>query len=228
METSADFEAVHLSDIVKFSEANIPDTSFANGFDDKLFIQTLGADGLRFRLRDGVWRHLPPVECSNVVDWEGAGDWTTAAFLSHLAAGDKTFRDLTGDDVAAALTAAQTVAAQSVCFLSSKGMIHAAGNDFDDRTGLLNRKDIRSNFSQEPVTFVEKLPGADEGAEGVYSDGFFLLDFVDGVEDDFSQMHCLLRCGSPLNLQDFYEMFGVYDRDGDRLLRMLDLLVKDR
>ena len=31
---------------------------------------------------------LPPVANDNVVDWEGAGDWTTSAFLNALAEAD--------------------------------------------------------------------------------------------------------------------------------------------
>ena len=124
IETKADLESVALSDIVKFSGENIPDTSFTDRFPDKLFIQTLGADGARFRLRRGNWVHADPVPCSNVVDWEGAGDWTTAVFLTRLADADKPFESLDDDTVADCLKAAQTVAAESVRFLSSKGMIN--------------------------------------------------------------------------------------------------------
>jgi len=126
METNADLEAVSVSDVVKFSGENIPDVSFTERFPDKLFIQTLGPDGVRFSLRGGPWRAVPPADCRNVVDWEGAGDWTTAAFLTQLAASGKEFRELDEEDVADALEAAQAVAAQSVRYLSSKGLIHAA------------------------------------------------------------------------------------------------------
>jgi sugar/nucleoside kinase (ribokinase family) len=126
MECGADLDAVNVSDIVKFSGENIPDVSFTERFPDKLFIQTLGPDGARFSLRGGPWRAVPPADCRNVVDKEGAGDWTTAAFLTQLAASGKEFRELDEEDVADALEAAQAVAAQSVRYLSSKGLIHAA------------------------------------------------------------------------------------------------------
>ena len=121
----ADLDAIAVSDIVKFSGENVPDTSFTDRYSDKLFVQTLGAEGLRFRLRGGGWVHVPPVECVDVVDWEGAGDWTTSAFLTKLAAIDKPFAQLTEMDITAALKAAQAVAAQSVRYLSSKGLIHS-------------------------------------------------------------------------------------------------------
>lgn len=123
--TKADLEAVEASDIVKFSGENIPDMSFTDRFDDKLFVQTLGAEGLRFRLRGGGWTVVPPVACEEVVDWEGAGDWTTSAFLNRLAELDKPFAEFTEQDVAEALAAAQVTAAKSVRYLSSKGMIHS-------------------------------------------------------------------------------------------------------
>lgn len=127
--TNADFDAVAASDIVKFSGTHVTDLSFTDRFPDKLFIQTLGEDGLRFRLRGGRWVDVPPVPCRDVVDWEGAGDWTTSAFLTQLAALDKPFGELDEDDVRSCLEAAQTVAARSVCFLSSKGLISAMNNN---------------------------------------------------------------------------------------------------
>ena len=124
--STADFDAVAASDIVKFSGENVPDVSFTDRFPDKLFIQTLGGEGIRFRLRDGGWIHVPPKDCEDVVDWEGAGDWTTAAFLNRLAAMGIPFAGLTEASLVEALEAAQVVASKSVRFLSSKGLIHEA------------------------------------------------------------------------------------------------------
>lgn len=84
-------------------------------------------------------------------------------------------------------------AAQSVCFLSSKGLIHeadkGAGGDLYE---LMNRKDILSNFSDEPVCFTRKMPEHDTASTGAYSDGISLFDLVAGVEDDISQMYGIL------------------------------------
>ena len=122
-----DFESVRLSDVIKFSGENVPDSSFVDDYKDKLFIQTLGGDGLRFNLRGEGWVNLPPVENDNVVDWEGAGDWTTSAFLNELAKADAlSIKRLTADVVKAALEKAQIVASKSVSFMGSKGMINQA------------------------------------------------------------------------------------------------------
>ena len=123
--TKADFESVALSDIVKFSGQNIPDVSFTDQYGNKLFIQTMGKDGLRFNLRGEGWVCLPPASNNYVVDWEGAGDWTSAAFIDALGkSGPLTFGSLTADRVRNALSEAQRVASRSVSYLGSKGMIH--------------------------------------------------------------------------------------------------------
>ena len=125
-------ESVEVSDIVKFSSQNIPDVSFTDAYPGKLFIQTMGSEGLRFRYGGGEWITLHPVHCGKVVDTEGAGDWTSSAFLSALASAVESKEALFSMDraeaegiVRRALENAQKTASRSVGFLSSKGMIHA-------------------------------------------------------------------------------------------------------
>lgn len=116
---------VEVADIVKFSAEKITDESWMEKFDDKLFIRTMGEKGVAFRLRGGEWTVVPPVANDNVVDWEGAGDWTTSALIAELCkGGHMKVSELTDEIVRAALEEAQKVASRSVSFLSSKGMIH--------------------------------------------------------------------------------------------------------
>jgi hypothetical protein len=64
------------------------------------------------------------VENENVVDWDGAGDWTTSTFLNALAEADAlSIKRLTADVVKDALEKAQVMASKSVSFMGSKGMI---------------------------------------------------------------------------------------------------------
>ena len=120
----ADFESIAASDIIKFSGENVKDVTFVKDYRDKLFIQTLGSDGLRFNLRGEGWVNLPPVENENVVDRDGAGDWTTSTFLNALAEADAlSVKRLTTEVVKEALEKAQIVASKSVSFIGSKGMI---------------------------------------------------------------------------------------------------------
>ena len=123
---NADIQSVKYSDIVKFSNQNIPDTDFTDAFGDKLFIQTLGADGLRFNLRGEGWVTLPPVRCEHVADWEGAGDWTTSMLIHGLCArGILSVDAMTRGNITEVLQNAQEVASRSVAYLGSKGIIHA-------------------------------------------------------------------------------------------------------
>lgn len=118
--TKADLECVSLSDIIKFSDESVPDTSFADGFRDKLFVQTRGQDGLRFKYRDGEWKTLPGIPNKNVVDTEGAGDWTTAVIIESIARSGKPFDDLDEEDIIGILMKAQRVASEKVSYLGSK------------------------------------------------------------------------------------------------------------
>ena len=119
--TKADLECVSLSDIVKFSDENVPNTSFADAFNDKLFVQTRGKDGLCFKLRDGEWKVLAGIPNDNVVDTEGAGDWTTATIIYGIVRSGKSFAELNEEDLIPILMEAQRFASEKVSYLGSKG-----------------------------------------------------------------------------------------------------------
>lgn len=126
--TNPDLEAVRVSDIVKFSDENVPDVSFVDAFPDKVFIQTMGAKGLRIKYKKQPWHVIDNTvpDYGKVVDTEGAGDWLTAAFLNELfLLGVKSFKSLNHSLAITAAAHAMYTAAKSVRYLGSKGMIHA-------------------------------------------------------------------------------------------------------
>ena len=116
--SNADFEAVAVSDIIKFSEENIPDVSFTEAYQDMVFIQTMGPKGVRFKYKGKPWKVIEaePVEC--VVDTEGAGDWFTASLINNLAE--------SGDFSMDVVKKAQECSRRSIAFLGSKGLIQEA------------------------------------------------------------------------------------------------------
>ena len=117
--------AVAASDIVKFSNERHPDVSFTDGFTDKLFIQTMNQEGLRYRLREGEWKQLAPVWNPNAIDGEGAGDWTSSAFINALCKHDlPTISDMEESVLVECLMEAQQVASESVSYIGAKGLIH--------------------------------------------------------------------------------------------------------
>ncbi len=120
-------KAVEVSDIVKFSHEKVDDTSFTSQYTDKLFIRTMGAEGLEFNLCGQGWIKVASVPNDNVVDWEGAGDWTTSQFIASLCERDiLSISLMTTDIVRKCLEIACTTASRSVSYLGSKGMIDNA------------------------------------------------------------------------------------------------------
>lgn len=120
-------KAVEISDIVKFSHEKVSDISFTTQYTDKLFIRTLGADGLEFNLCGKGWTKVASVPNENVVDWEGAGDWTTSQFIACLCERDiLSIKQMTVEVIRECLEIACETASRSVSYLGSKGMIDAA------------------------------------------------------------------------------------------------------
>jgi fructokinase len=121
-----------------FSES-LGKTSFT-----QLRIVTEGKQGARFRVSRGGWKRLGafPVD---VVDAAGAGDWTTAGFLSRLAAGVGALPSLVEDAdlVADALRFGQALAATSCGFKGARGLASMGRRRVLSRAnGLLSAKEI--------------------------------------------------------------------------------------
>lgn len=118
--SNADLEAVSVSNIIKFSDENIPDVSFADAYNDKLFIQTMGAKGVRFKYKDKPWETIEGIPNDNVVDTEGAGDWFTSVFIFQIAE----LIEQEPFNLYGAIHSAMELASRSVGHLGSKGLIH--------------------------------------------------------------------------------------------------------
>lgn len=117
--------AVEVSDIVKFSNEKHADVSFTEGYTDKLFVQTLNQDGLRYRLRNGEWKNLAPVWNPNAKDGDGAGDWTSSTFIHVLGQhGLPRINDLMVSVLEDCLMEAQRAASESISYIGAKGLIH--------------------------------------------------------------------------------------------------------
>ena len=100
----------------------IKDVSFVDSYTDKLFIQTMGADGLRFKLLGGDWIKLDPIVNPDYKDYEGAGDWTSSTLIAALCSkGMLKVKDMTEEAVKEVLMMAQTMASYSVGFV---GRLH--------------------------------------------------------------------------------------------------------
>ena len=117
---------VKASDVVKMSGQYVQDLSFADAYQDKLFIQTMGEKGLQFKLGGGKWIKLDPITNPDYKDYEGAGDWTSSTLIAAFCAkGMLKVKDMTEEAVKDVLMKAQQMASYSVGFVGSKGLIHA-------------------------------------------------------------------------------------------------------
>ena len=126
---NAELDAIKASDIIKFSDENVPDVSFADDFRDKVFIQTMGARGVRYKYKSRPWVFIEGKRNDNVVDTEGAGDWFTAAFLNELGDRDSfSIGGYTSVEYGDMMREAQEMASRSVGYLGSKGMFSGASS----------------------------------------------------------------------------------------------------
>ena len=116
-------ESLEFAHIIKMSDARVTldqADEFVHNNPDKLFIQSMGAQGVRFSLNGQKWITVPAVP-AKVVDTEGAGDAMTAAFINALPVLD--VASLTTDQVRTALETAQQASAQAISYIGAKGHI---------------------------------------------------------------------------------------------------------
>ena len=124
--TNADLESVEYSDIIKFSDENVPDVSFVDNFPGKVFIQTMGAKGVRYKYKSQPWEVVEALPVRDVVDTEGAGDCFTATFINAIAESG-----LTPSTIPAAISSAMAAASRSVGYLGSKGFLAFSPNKWN-------------------------------------------------------------------------------------------------
>lgn len=122
-------EAWAVSHVVKYSHerlADLPD-SLEFGTNQLLQVETLGADGLRYRAKFGKrvtspWKTLDALKAPALIDTAGAGDWCTAGLLHRLGReGAEGFRAVKPPDVEAALRYGQALAAWNCGFVGARG-----------------------------------------------------------------------------------------------------------
>ena len=116
--TNADLDAIKASDIIKFSDENVPDVSFVDNYHGKLFIQTMGPKGVRYKYKNQPWEVVEALPIQNVVDTEGAGDCFTASFINAIAESG-----LKRSSILSAISTSMTNASRSVSYFGSKGFI---------------------------------------------------------------------------------------------------------
>lgn len=119
-----------VADIVKYSKERIRKAPTPGGSTQpRLEIQTLGADGLRYRLRKSgsrKWNCLPAVPVAGFKDAAGAGDWCSAGILHALGRGGRApFLRASESTIQKALRYGQALAAINCLYAGARGSMYA-------------------------------------------------------------------------------------------------------
>jgi fructokinase len=123
-------QAAVFSDVVKFSrESGVTASEWLppRNASTRVVIETLGGDGLKYRLRGehrrwSRWKHVPAIASANVVDTAGAGDWCTAGVIEELARTPAPIR-WAPPSIERALAFGQALAAVSLSFHGPRGVL---------------------------------------------------------------------------------------------------------
>ncbi|MBY0508597.1 MAG: hypothetical protein K2P94_00460, partial [Rhodospirillaceae bacterium] len=125
-------EAMKIAHVIKYADqrfASIPE-AMSDASSILVEIQTSGSKGLKFRHKLGrgisAWRDVEPFDAPKLVDTCGAGDWCTAGFISHCAAGGlKGLRHGGVMGIQSALGYGQAMAAWNCGFEGARGGMYA-------------------------------------------------------------------------------------------------------
>jgi sugar/nucleoside kinase (ribokinase family) len=118
-------EALRLAHVVKYARNRVDELVDANS-EVLLEVQTLGAEGLRYRHRSqgelSSWRRLRAMPAPKLADACGSGDWCSAGLLWSLGAGGAAGLMLAErDHIEAALQCGQALAAWNCGFEGARG-----------------------------------------------------------------------------------------------------------
>lgn len=122
-------ECLALADIVKFSHERI--NNYSEIFPEanaSLEIETLGRDGLQYRLKsdkNNHWKNVPSFMFDVIVDSAGAGDWCTAGIINELGFnGITSFRESTEEDIIRALKIGQALGGINCKYDGARGIMY--------------------------------------------------------------------------------------------------------
>lgn len=138
-------EALTIAHIVKYADERLATAEGVMGAGSAtlLEVQTLGADGLRYRHRldrtPSEWAHLDSVAAPRLADTCGSGDWCTAGLVSKIAAkGAEGLRAGDLHSIKEALRFGQALAAWNCGFEGARGGMYAVDRPtFDEQIAAL-------------------------------------------------------------------------------------------
>ncbi|MDP3072369.1 MAG: carbohydrate kinase family protein [Opitutaceae bacterium] len=128
-------DCLAVSDIVKYSKDRIsepPRNPVSRS--PRLEIQTLGKDGLRYRLKagnhPGQWKTMTAFTVDSLVDSTGCGDWCSAGVINKLCRdGREKFLERDDSEIAAALRYGLALAAINCQYQGARGPMYHLSRD---------------------------------------------------------------------------------------------------
>lgn len=133
----------------------------------KLVVETLGSEGLRYRLQKNEkcseWKLLPPFSVRNLKDAAGAGDWCTAGLIHMLIKGKTSLEQVSEKKIITALRYGQALSALNCGFEGARGVMYGIK---------------KTNFNKD----VQSILRREESCHAV------LESFSSGTKDS---MHCV-------------------------------------
>jgi fructokinase len=131
-------KAIGLCDILKYSnERTRHSPQIAYESYAMLVVETLGPEGLRFRLRRsekyGQWKLIPSFLVRNLKDAAGAGDWCTAGLIHMLASSRTRLDRMSEKKIAEALRYGQALSALNCGFEGARGAMYGIQKSHFDK-----------------------------------------------------------------------------------------------
>jgi len=121
--------AINLCDILKYSNERAKhSTQTAYESQAKLVVETLGQEGLKFRLRRNEkcsqWKMIPSFHVPNLKDAAGSGDWCTAGMIHILTTSKSHINCIEENKVVDALRYGQALSALNCEFEGARGAMY--------------------------------------------------------------------------------------------------------
>lgn len=161
-------EALQIAHIVKYSKQRLATAEGAMQGDSAtlLEVQTLGAEGLRYRHRLGRtpsnWAQLNAVPAPMLADACGSGDWCTAGLVAKVATGGQAgFRSVGAAAIRRALRYGQALAAWNCGFEGARGGMYAVEREifeFQIKALLSKRKVVVTEIADADQAAVVTCP----------------------------------------------------------------------
>ncbi|MDD2986138.1 carbohydrate kinase family protein [Flavobacterium sp.] len=151
-------ECLDIPHIIKFSSDRIK--NYSDLFPvpiAQLEIETLGKDGLRYRLKSDknpYWKTIPSFKFEDIKDTAGAGDWCTAGIINELGFdGLESFMKSDKSEIERALTIGQVMGGINCSYDGARGIMYNMSYQsfIDVAQAILNQNKKIPTIEQSPI-----------------------------------------------------------------------------